>query len=87
MLIEHFVLKNETGLHARPASRLVKTASTFTSSIMIVNEGKQHNAKSIINLLSLGLKKGAKIEIAIDGEDEIGAMDAIKDLLNNNFED
>lgn len=82
-----FVLKNEMGLHARPASKFVKIASSYASKIEIVSGEKRYNGKSIITLLSLGLKNGAEINIEVDGEDEIIAMESIKGLIQSNFDD
>ena len=54
---------NEQGLHARPASIFAKTASKFKSTVSIVHGSGIANAKSIINIMSLGLKKGEEIKI------------------------
>lgn len=55
-------VKNETGLHARPASMFVNLAGTFKSKIELQRLGEEdlYNAKSIIMLLSLGLEQGEK---------------------------
>ncbi len=85
MLRKEFTIENEVGLHARPASVLVQTANRFVSTITIKHDGEKANAKSIINVLSLGVEKGTKITIEIDGEDEKEAMGAITSLIKNNF--
>ena len=54
------VLKNETGLHARPAGIFVKAASQFASKIQIRAKDQTINAKSIMNILSLGLETGSE---------------------------
>ncbi|KGG80642.1 phosphocarrier protein HPr [Caloranaerobacter azorensis H53214] len=79
-------LKNETGLHARPASIFVKEASKYTSDIKIIKNGKEYNAKSIMGILSLGAGKGDKLTITAEGEDEKQAIQALKALVENNFE-
>ncbi|PAB59803.1 HPr family phosphocarrier protein [Anaeromicrobium sediminis] len=76
---------NETGMHARPASNFVKVANSFKSDINIEFNGKASNAKSIMNLLSLGLKKGDQINITANGEDAQAAVDALVDLVNSKF--
>ena len=58
MLVRKVILQLETGLHARPASELVKIASGFTSEIVLVKDGQEYNAKSILGLLSIGAGKG-----------------------------
>ncbi|QEK11500.1 HPr family phosphocarrier protein [Crassaminicella thermophila] len=76
---------NEAGLHARPAGAFVKMASQFSSDINIEVNGKSLNAKSIMNLLSLGLKKGDEIKIVANGADEKEAVEALADLVNSKF--
>ena len=76
------VVKNKTGLHARPASRLVQTASGFKSSITITKDGKTVDAKSIITILSMGINKDSEIIIRAEGEDEKLAIDALTALID-----
>ncbi|MBU3155581.1 HPr family phosphocarrier protein [Clostridium estertheticum] len=76
---------NEQGLHARPASIFVKTASKFKSTVSIVHGTGVANAKSIINIMSLGLKKDEEIKIVTEGADEKEAMDALVSLVENKF--
>lgn len=80
------VLKNETGLHARPAGLFIKEASKYSSEIKIIKEGKEYNAKSIMGVLSIGAGKGDKLIIIAEGEDEQEAAEALKKLIDTNFE-
>ena len=82
---EKVTVKNETGLHARPASELVKLASKFKSNINIVLGEKIANAKSILAVMSLGVKVNTEIEIQCDGEDEEEALKEIIEAINNKF--
>ncbi|EOC99653.1 HPr family phosphocarrier protein [Caldisalinibacter kiritimatiensis] len=79
------VLQNETGLHARPASIFVKEASKYTSEVTIVKDGTKFNGKSIMGILSMGASKGDKLEIIAEGDDEKEAVEALKELVENNF--
>lgn len=79
------VLRNEVGLHARPASTFVKEASKFKSEINIVKDGQTFIAKSILQILTMGAVKGDELTIEIDGSDEKEAIVAIKELFDNNF--
>ncbi len=81
-----FVVRNKVGLHARPASLLVKTASRFESKITIIKENVAVDAKSILSLLTLGACKGDRITITANGRDEKEAIQKIVDTLQN-FED
>jgi phosphocarrier protein HPr len=76
---------NEQGLHARPASMFVKTANKFKSTINIVHDSGVANAKSIINIMSLGLKKDEDIKIIAEGTDEKEAIEALKTLIESKF--
>jgi len=76
---------NEQGLHARPASIFVKTASKFKCSVSIVHGTGVANAKSIINIMSLGLKKDEEIKIITEGTDEKEAMEALLGLVDSKF--
>ena len=78
-------VENETGLHSRPAGKLVNTASKYKSNIKLYNGEKEANAKRILSLLKLGAGKGCRLKIIIEGEDEQEAMNEIKDLFNSNF--
>ena len=64
------IVKNESGMHARPASIFVKKANGFNSNIEIEAVGKKVNAKSIMGILSLGITKGNQISIIAEGEDD-----------------
>lgn len=82
---EKVQLKNETGLHARPASMFVKEASKYSSDIIMIKDGKQFNGKSIMGILSMGVQKGDTITIQAQGEDERKAVENLKILIDSNF--
>lgn len=79
-------LVNESGLHARPAGVLVNEAKKYESDIQIKYGDKTVNAKSIMNLLSLGLDKGSEITIITNGSDEEEALNALSNLLENELD-
>ena len=85
MIKEKVVLKNETGLHARPAGELAKLAATFKSDINLNVNGKTVSAKSILGIMSLGIKASTEIEIECDGEDEETAITEILKAFDNKF--
>ena len=78
-LEKNVIIKNKTGLHARPASQFVQKAGEFKSDIKIAFEGKEVNAKSIMGVMSLGISQGKEITLKADGEDE---NEALKELEN-----
>ena len=79
------IVKNGSGIHARPASMLVKEAGKFNSDISLEFNGKKANAKSIMSVLSLGVGKDAEVTISADGDDEKLALDAIVNLIESGF--
>lgn len=85
MIKQDVILQNETGLHARPASLFVKEASRFESNILVIKDGKEYNAKSIMGILSMGAGKDATITIQAEGVDEKEAVDSLVKLVNDNF--
>lgn len=74
-------ISNSTGLHARPATLLVKKASSFKSDISIESNGKKVNAKSLIGILSLGATKDTEITVITSGEDEVEAVNELVKLI------
>ena len=75
----------EGGLHARPASMLVNKANSFHSKIRMIKGEKIAEAKSILNIMTLGVKKGEELTIEVDGADEQEAAEALKQLFASNF--
>lgn len=79
-------LTNPTGLHARPASLFVHTASRFPATITVAGNGKTGNGKSILSVLSLGLTQGDSLTITVEGDQAEEAMAALMALIERNFE-
>ena len=71
----------ETGIHARPATLLVQTASKFASDIQLEYKGKSVNLKSIMGVMSLGVGQGADVVITADGEDAADAIAGIDETM------
>ncbi|MGE5263620.1 MAG: HPr family phosphocarrier protein [Acidobacteriota bacterium] len=89
MLIVREPVRNEVGLHARPAALFVQSANKFRSRITIrnVKRGAAVNAKSILHVLTLGVGQGDEVEIAVEGEDEAAAAETLRHLLVSDFAD
>jgi len=81
MVSRELIIKSATGLHARPATLLVKKSSSFKSEVSIEFHGKKANVKSLIGVLSLGVTKGASIKVIVSGDDETLALEEICKLL------
>jgi len=85
MVKNKVTVTNPEGIHARPASILVKVAAGFKSDFFIHSHGYQINGKSILGVLTLAAECGAELELELSGEDEVEAMEAIMTLFKNNF--
>ena len=83
MTQETITIENKTGIHARPASIFVQTATK--SKIQLQAKGKTIDAKSILMIMSMGLVKGTEVTIIADGPDEAEAVKALKDLIDSKF--
>ena len=76
-----YVITDETGIHARPATMLVQTASKFDSDIQLEYNGKKVNLKSIMGVMSLGVGQGADVTISAEGADADDAIAAISETM------
>ena len=77
----------QVGLHARPATFLIQKANEYRSSIWIEKDERRVNAKSLLGVLSLGVAKDATISIIADGPDEVDAVEALCELIDQDFEE
>lgn len=80
------MIQNPTGLHARPASLLVQKASSFKSSIKLVKDGREIDAKSLLGVMSLAVKGNDSVTIRAEGEDEAAAVETIAQFLESHQE-
>lgn len=83
MATKDVVVKNATGLHARPATLLVKKASSFKSDVSIEFNGRKANVKSLIGVLSLGVTKNSTVKVIASGDDESLAVEEIVKLIES----
>ncbi len=72
---------NSLGIHARPASMIVKIASSFGSHVELEKDGVRVNAKSIMGVLMLATEQGEKLTIIAEGKDEKEAVEALLELI------
>lgn len=80
-----YVIKDEVGIHARPAGLLVKEAKKYKSNIIVAKGGKEAEAKKLMALMGLGVKCGDEVEVKVSGEDEDTAYTGIKTFFENNL--
>ena len=86
MVKETFVIENETGLHARPATEIAKIAMKYKCNVNLIVNGRTINAKSPLMIMSAGIKSKTELEILCDGEDEEKAIEELKTFLQSNLE-
>ena len=84
-VIRELVVRNKLGLHARPASLFVKTATRFAAEIAVSKDGPVIDGKSILGVLMLAAGQGSRLSITANGEDALEALDALEKLIQNGF--
>jgi len=87
VLKKEVIIRNKLGIHARPASSIVKLAGSYKSSIKLEKNGISANAKSIMDLLILEADKDSKVLVIADGEDEEKALSSIIELIERGFDE
>lgn len=80
-----YVIKDEQGIHARPAGLFVKEAASCESKITISKDGKEVDAKRILGVMGLGVKKDQEIVLKAEGGDEDQAMEKLSKFLQKNL--
>ena len=79
-------IKDEHGMHARPAGKLATYAKQFDSEVRITCDGKEADAKRLLSLMSLGAVCGAELRFSITGNDEEAAMHALEGFCREDWE-
>lgn len=74
-------LRNATGLHARPAKIFAKAAAAWPADIVVVKDGREVNAKSVLSVLTLDCHQGDEILIRTSGEDADAALSDLVALV------
>ena len=83
MMEKEVTVQNKTGLHARPAAMFVQKAGKFSSTITVVKEEREANAKSIMSVMALGASQGSTVVIRAEGSDEEEAVTALVELVES----
>ncbi len=85
MVSKTFTIKNEMGLHMRPANLFVTAMTKFSSDVYIIFNGKRINAKSIMNIMAACIKCGSTITVECSGDDEQEMMNKASELIESGF--
>ena len=79
--VRTLTVRHRSGLHARPAARLVEVARAFEAELVIERGEKQASCKSLIAIMRLGVSEGSEITVRADGPDAVSALDRIERLF------
>lgn len=80
-----YTIKDEIGIHARPAGLLSKKAKEFESTVTIDKNGKSVNVTKLMLLMGLGVKCGDTVTVTIDGTDEDKAAAEMEKFFSENL--
>ena len=80
-----YVITDEVGIHARPAGLLVKEAKSYDSVIRITKDGKSAEAKKLMALMGLGVKKGDTVTVYVEGGDEESVAAKMEEFFKSNL--
>ncbi|MDO4977240.1 MAG: HPr family phosphocarrier protein [Eubacteriales bacterium] len=83
MVSQKIVIKNEQGLHMRPAGVFAKGMAKFASDVTINFGGKATNGKSLLNIIGAGIKCGSEIEVVCEGADEEEALKTAIEMIES----
>ena len=87
MIETQVTIVNKLGLHARAAAKFVGCTSAFSSTIQAGTDGNMVDAKSIMSVMMLAAGKGTVLDVRIEGSDEEAALEALKTLIENRFDE
>lgn len=85
MIERDVTVRNRAGIHTRPASMIVKTASNYDAEIFLRRDNYEINGKSVIGVMTLAAEQGATLTLVVDGEDEDAAVEALVELFEDGF--
>ena len=80
-----YTVKDELGIHARPAGMLVKEVKNFKSKVTLEKDGKVIDATRLMAVMSMVVKKDQTVTITVEGADEDAAYDALKSFFETNL--
>ena len=80
-------ISNQRGLHARAAAKFVKLAGKFLADITVAKDGQEVSGLSIMGLMMLAAAPGDQIEMTVAGNDADEALKALRELVENKFEE
>ena len=86
LIKKELIVKNKSGLHARPAAVFVQIANKFDARITVRHDDEEVNGKSIMGILMLGAEKDSSIVVEADGMDAEAALVELEKLISSEEE-
>lgn len=80
-----YTIKDELGIHARPAGMLVKASKEYDSKITITKGEKTVESTKLMAIMSMGIKKGEVVTVAVEGGDEEATLAGMKAFFEENL--
>ena len=80
-----YTIKDVLGIHTRPAGMLAKEAMKWNSAITIDNGTKKADAKRLMAVMSMGVKKDQVVTVSAEGEDEAACIQAVEKFFKENL--
>lgn len=80
-----YEIKDEMGIHARPAGQLAKEAKNYKSVITLESGDKKAEATKLMAVMALAVKCGHTVTVTVEGEDEDVAVEGMKNFFENNL--
>jgi phosphocarrier protein HPr len=77
MISKDYIIMAPQGIHARPATTLIRLTKNFKSAVSLKKGDKIVRLNSMLNILSMTIKGGESISVIVEGEDEADAAEAI----------
>lgn len=79
------IVKNEKGLHVRPAELIARLAMNFNSTVLITKDDQSADCKNMLSVLTLGAVQGTQLKLSAEGDDAADAIAGVVDLFDVGF--
>ena len=87
MIVNEYVIMAPQGIHARPATTLIRLTKNFKATVSLKRGDKTIRLNSMLNILSMTIKGGETISVIIEGDDEAEAAKAIALFFTEQLKD
>ena len=84
-LVRKLKIKNDLGIHARAAAKIVELEKRFSAQLFLKKDGQEVDGSSILSILTLSCPKGTEVEVRIEGKDSESFMEKLQELFDKRF--